>query len=109
MNRHQIYVGLLTLILCAVLFSAFTKDNSQTPVNTHQCYDKTHITCDGYCECDGLGCPYEGAECPNAKVVMKDYQIELSNDFIIIYDGNRVVGTLKYETSLGKMVLRDNL
>jgi hypothetical protein len=24
--------------------------------NTHHCYDSTHQTCDGVCECDGLGC-----------------------------------------------------
>lgn len=22
----------------------------------HECVDKTHKTCDGECECDGLGC-----------------------------------------------------
>lgn len=22
----------------------------------HICYDSTHATCDGWCECDGVGC-----------------------------------------------------
>jgi len=25
-------------------------------LNGHECVDKTHKTCDGECECDGLGC-----------------------------------------------------
>jgi hypothetical protein len=25
----------------------------------HTCYDSTHATCDGWCECDGVGCQSE--------------------------------------------------
>lgn len=36
------------------------------------------------------------------------YQIEMYDNYVLILDGQRVVGTLKYNTSLGKMLVRDN-
>jgi hypothetical protein len=42
------------------------------------------------------------------KDLMKDYQLKLYDNFIVIYDGQRVVGTLTYRTSLGRLVMKDN-
>ena len=112
MNKHSIYVGLLALILSVVLITAFTSKSPevfpghQSPI--HSCYDGTHQTCDGYCVCDGMECPYETTECPNAQAAMRDYQIEVLNNTIIVYDGRRLIGSLKFNTSIGKMILRDN-
>lgn len=110
MNKHQIYVGLLALILSVVIITGFTSKSPEVfPQNSiHSCYDAIHQRCDGYCECDGLGCPYETTECPNAQVAMRDYQIEVLNNTIIVYDGPRIIGSLKFNTSIGKMILRDN-
>lgn len=42
--------------------------------------------------------------------IREDYRIRLADDFIEIWDvkQNRLVGTLTYKTSLGRMVIRDN-
>jgi hypothetical protein len=47
------------LILVFVIGLCFCgwADMESHPSNTHQCIDKTHKTCDGECECDGLECP----------------------------------------------------
>jgi hypothetical protein len=37
-----------------------------------------------------------------------DYSIKLEDDLIVIYDHDRVVGTLTYKTSLGRMMIKDN-
>ena len=42
------------------------------------------------------------------KVKDADYTIVLEDDFIVVYDGSRVVGTLSYRTSLGRMMMKDN-
>lgn len=32
-------------------------DSIADAYNVHICYDYTHRDCDGFCTCDGLGCP----------------------------------------------------
>lgn len=56
-------------------------------------------------------CPYEGLECPNAKSLVRDYQIEIDQDSIYLYDGERFVGAVKGEStgSLDSLMLKDNL
>ena len=41
------------LLVCALL-SLLSCSRS---VSGHICADRTHVYCDGGCECDGLGCP----------------------------------------------------
>ena len=55
-------------------------------------------------------CPYEGAECPNAAHAMREYQIVLEVDSTIIYDGERRVGALPYDSTqaLDKLMIFDN-
>jgi hypothetical protein len=58
-------------------------------------------------------CPYEGAECPNAKKYMREYQVEINNDSITIYDGDRVVGVAPWDScgpncAINNIFLNDN-
>lgn len=52
------------------------------------------------------------AGCKESHVQPRDYQIELTNDSLIIYDGSRRVGATKWEetpTALDSIFLNDNL
>lgn len=55
-----IFAGLLT---CGLLYS-ITADEKGYDLQgvgreeKHVCADRTHESCDGGCECDGLGCPF---------------------------------------------------
>jgi hypothetical protein len=53
-------------------------------------------------------CPFEGAECPNAQAAMRDYQIQVTNDSLCLYDGFILVGTVAIEGTIGKTILGDN-
>lgn len=60
------------------------------------------------------GCRFEGAECPNVQYYLKDYQIELHNDTIKIFDGDRLVGThidknYLHGVFFDSLILADNL
>lgn len=90
----------------------FAGDVSNIPV--HQCTDKTHLNCDGNCECDGMECRYEGRECPNYNNCkghsMRDYQIDLHNDTVWVYDGQRLVEryVTNWEGQIDTILLKDN-
>lgn len=55
-------------------------------------------------------CPFEGLECPNAQDAAREYQIELGMDSTYIYDGDRLVGVLPYDStqSFDKIMMKDN-
>lgn len=55
-------------------------------------------------------CPFEGNECPNAREAMRDYQIELWNDSTVIFDGERRVGTMPFDSTqaFDKLMIEDN-
>lgn len=47
---------IIILVLAVTMFScSTTKEERQ--VKAHVCKTTAHETCDGSCECDGLGCP----------------------------------------------------
>lgn len=48
-------VLLAIALLLALCFCGWA-DMEQHPSSKHVCIDSTHATCDGECECDGLGC-----------------------------------------------------
>lgn len=49
-------VIILTFLSC-LLAAAILKMPKEEKITTeHTCSDITHQTCDGHCECDGLGC-----------------------------------------------------
>lgn len=51
------YVKPLALcIIGSVLFWSTATVVIELIYKPHVCYDKTHKTCDGHCECDGLEC-----------------------------------------------------
>lgn len=57
-------------------------------------------------------CRFEGAECPNVQHYLRDYQIELFNDTVWVYDADRLVGkytNTKWDSQLDSILLKDNL
>lgn len=50
---------------------------------------------------------YESGYDPNY-VNPRDYQIDISEEYIEIYDEKRYVGSVSFKSSLGKIILRDN-
>lgn len=53
-------LNLIALLAISILMLCIPAGNPDEPNNLkpHQCIDSTHATCDGNCECDGLGCNY---------------------------------------------------
>lgn len=109
MKQLLFFIGII-LLISVILGSLPNKPK-------HICSDLTHITCDGYCVCDGMectgvynNCPYEGLECPNAQKYARDYQISLTQDSIYIWDGDRQISVLPLEwnNQLGAILLKDN-
>lgn len=76
----------------------FASDVSNIPV--HQCSDKSHVNCDGGCECDGMECI----------VPLRDYQIDLHMDTVRIFDGQRLVGSYisNWNNQMDTILLKDN-
>ena len=60
-------IPFLIAFALSILFSGYDAKNSSlnrhfksdisNTEQAHKCYDSSHINCDGYCKCDGLGCP----------------------------------------------------
>lgn len=57
-----------------------------------------------------VGCPYEGGECPNAQRLMRDYQIDVHNDTVRVYDGERLVDSYitNWKGQLDSVIIGDN-
>lgn len=56
-------------------------------------------------------CPFEGAECPNVQSYLQDYQIQVYNDTVTVYDANRIVGkyiNTKWDSQLDSIIIGDN-
>lgn len=56
------------------------------------------------------GCPYEGAECPNAQHYMREYQLELDMDTVTVFDGDRIVGryvNTRWDSQLDSILIED--
>lgn len=84
----------------------------------HECVDSTHEGCDGWCVCDGMGCKYAtNARIMNHYVPIRDYQIEIVEDSLLIYDANRFVGAVYFGhgdyqgeriAPIDSLILKDN-
>lgn len=65
------------------------------------------------CSHNGYGCHGNSRIMTRVNAIdERDYQIELTQDSILIYDGERKVGSVKfteYETPLDSLLLKDNL
>lgn len=114
MEKKKDY-SLLLLIIVFVLaivgtlaFSAFDKPPIDNP--QHTCIDNTHEICDGNCECDGLGCHLATNNNTTSIELLRAYQIQLTLDSIILWDGNRRVGAvfLTDDTPIGRLIYDDN-
>ena len=55
MKQEKNPAGIIALLLVA-LFACFAMCFPKNSNKSHICIDATHATCDGNCECDGLGC-----------------------------------------------------
>lgn len=90
----------LVFVITLVGFKLCGCGESAAKPTTHQCSDKTHLECDGGCECDGLACPVNG----------RDYQIEVYNDTVWLYDGQRLVGSYisTWKNQMDTILLNDN-
>lgn len=93
--RNNILLCILILLMGVVLGVMGTKKTTQT--KAHICVDASHEICDGSCECDGLGCKTSQNMLSTYQVVpIRDYQIEIIEDSLLIYDGKRYVGTIAF-------------
>lgn len=59
----SIAIIVTSILYCIVLHNIYTyfnedaiPDKFQSQQSTHICYDISHKTCDGNCECDGMEC-----------------------------------------------------
>lgn len=123
MNKKKDYTLLtllivFTLAVCATLaFGSYDK----TPKSiSHTCTDSTHEKCDGQCDCDGLGCMNSGVlytadDKPFAVLApirLRDYQLDIVVDTILVFDGDRLVGKIPFpdedSTALGNLIYIDN-
>lgn len=55
-------------------------------------------------------CRFEGAECPNVEKFRRDYQIEVINDTITVYDVDRIVSRYitRWDSPLDSVIIEDN-
>ena len=114
------------LAMALIVFCASCKNNPNYnpyipvgPGSHHQCLDASHKLCDGHCLCDGLGCDYA----TNAKLLSgstgnvaiqyisaRAYQLEIVDDSIILFDGNRLVKKMVFsdDNEIGSVIYEDN-
>jgi hypothetical protein len=88
MNRHSFYTVLLSLI---VILLAVNLVFTISPLKK----EEEVIKYIGY----GYDPDY---------VNPRDYQIDISEEYIEIYDEKRYVGSVSFKSSLGRIILRDN-
>lgn len=104
------------LLVVITLFTSCTINpnyNAALPIgaNTkHTCIDNTHEQCDGLCECDGMNCAYSLNSEFTKSILTRDYQLELDTDSILVYCGNRYVGSIQLtdDDAIGAMMYKDN-
>jgi hypothetical protein len=57
--KKSIAIALIAAASIAILIALSLSSCAATDAHkAHTCIDATHAACDGYCECDGLGCPH---------------------------------------------------
>ncbi len=113
-NDYTLIAFLIPLFFVLVGSGVFSGCNEVKATDTHVCTDKTHSNCDGQCSCDGMECRYEGRECPNYDNCkghsMRDYQLDLHNDTVWVYDGQRLVEryVTNWKGQIDSVLLNDN-
>ncbi len=97
-NYKPICIAILIVCTMNLLFSVFT---GSTPA-----VNKSNISHDGYCVCDGLD-----VNCTNEIILpARDYQIEMQLNSMVIYDGDRVVDVIPYggKCNIQEILFKDN-
>lgn len=93
---YKSQLNLIVILLVALLIGQFfvygTSNKSQEPEPETQTYSNSTQM-------------YDESDLEHAAGA---YQLVLEDDFIVVKAGERVVGTLTYRTSLGRMMIRDN-
>jgi hypothetical protein len=102
------HVFLIFVVLIALMiYGAVKVSDSKKEISQHICIDPLHKSCDGLCECDGLECsPHFSYQL----VPLRDYQLEIVEDSILLFDGRRHVGTISFQegTKLEQLIVSDN-
>ena len=106
-------LGFLLIITTVVIVGAVCfqlgVDYSNTKIEqAHKCSDSTHKMCImGYCDCDGMECiiPAFGT---SPRVYQIDDIYDEDHCMLYVYDGERLVDSLNYDSDLGKIILKDN-
>lgn len=116
MNKKKDYTLLLVMIVIAI--AILCSCNGTPKSYTHTCNDQTHLSCDGGCECDGLGCNISGVTYGAdgkpitvlAPIALHQYQLCLVEDTVIVYDAGRFVGKIPLwdNSPLDKLIQLDN-
>ena len=108
----KLFIFCVVVTILTAIIGIATSCNGKPESIHHSCIDKSHQRCDGLCECDGLGC-YEDYK-PNGLAVQyipaREYQLDLQPDSIILFEGNRYVGTLSYDAigQMDSLLMMDN-
>lgn len=56
LTKRQIKIIIITIAIILLWRYVISPISYQQDFPTHKCIDTTHLTCDGNCSCDGLGC-----------------------------------------------------
>jgi hypothetical protein len=100
MKKYLLYVLVPVLVQGLILFGiAYYVFKTDVPeVTSHTCSDSTHMSCDGSCECDGVGCP------------RAEYQVSLEEDYMVISDYGRIVAEVPWNKTgvLDSIFIADN-
>lgn len=106
---------IITIIAVCIIAASCRNPNYNpyTPVGPgtyHTCIDPTHKICDGQCECDGLGCTYSlNSKYALQSIPARDYQLEVVEDSLLVFDGHRHVGTIPFgNTAIDSLIMADN-
>jgi hypothetical protein len=111
-RNYYPHLTVIAALLFVNLFLAFSNKETKTEVIPQVQVEKPHyspyqdfIDAHTYTDAD---CEYLMFDENDMDRADKDFQVKLEDGFVVIYERQRVVGTLSYNTSLGKMLLRDN-
>lgn len=95
---HPMQIGKRFFV--AILWGLFFYQYMYSPINGSH-YDV---------DTDGVTREYSAPDYNNRKTAARDYQIEVDNDSIYMYDANRLVKTMSFtdDSEIGQAIIGDN-
>lgn len=98
--------SLIILLFSICLFSCNTEPEH------NYCSDATHELCSQYCSCAGTQCEFSTPIIQSyaiQRIPSRDYQVEIVEDSLLFYDGNRFIGTIPIKDSaISTLIYEDN-